>query len=329
MAEIVPKTVLPRRQLGRTGFEVSVVGVGGWLGLLDDPQAEPALKKAEAIKAVRHAVDLSVNYFDTAPGYGNGEAERHLGLALKALSRNERERLYVSTKVGTHPERPQGYDSDSIFWSIEQSLSTLFADYIDIVYVHDPSTDKHMDKILSQGGAIEALENLKEQSIIGAIGLGVGAHRFLRRAIESGRFDIILTPYDYTLIRASALPVIELAAARGVGVVNGSPYNAGLLAGLDPDIAAVRRRPSIVEELNRARALWQWCQKRGLDIGALAMQYSLRNELIGVTLAGPRTAQEVEGNVHHATVPLPPDVWDELDYFLKTLGPGPPGGESI
>jgi len=314
--------------LGRTGYEVSVLGIGGWLGLLDDPQAKRAFKEAEAVKAVRRAVDLGVNYFDTAPGYGNGEAERHLGLALNALPQEERARLYVSTKVGSHPERPQRYDVDAILWSVEQSLGVLFADDVDIVYVHDPLTDEHMDQILGRGGALEALEHLKEQGVIGAIGLGIRTHRFLLRAIESDRFDVILTSYDYTPIRASALPVIKQAVARGVGVVNGSPYSAGLLAGLDPDVAAARRTPLSMEDLERARALWQWCQKRGLDVGALAMQYSLRNELISVTLAGPRTAQEVEANVRHATATLPPGIWDELSRFQKTLGPAPPGGGS-
>ena len=328
MAETGSKTVLPRRRLGRTGYEVSVLGVGGWLGLLDDPKAVPAFKEAAAIRAVHRAVDLGVNYFDTAPGYGHGEAERHLGLALKALPREERTRLYVSTKVGSHPARPQRYDADSVLWSVEQSLSVLFADRIDIVYVHDPVTDEHMKQILRRRGAVEALERLKGQGVIGAIGLGVRSHRFLRRAIQSGRFDVVLTPYDHTPIRASALPVIEHAAARGVGVVNGSPYNAGLLAGSDPDIAATRRTPLSAEDLRRARALWQWCRKRGLDVGALAMQYSLRNELIGATLAGPRTAREVEANVRHATEILPAGIWDELDRFLKKLGPAPPGGEA-
>jgi D-threo-aldose 1-dehydrogenase len=184
-----------------------------------------------------------------------------------------------------------------------------------------------MDRILDHGGAVEALEHCRAQGIIGAIGLGVRSHHFLYRAIESGRFDVILTPYDYTPIRASARPLIERAAACGVGVVNGSPYNAGLLAGLDPDVAAERRKPSNMEDLERARTLWQWCQTRGVDAGALAMQYSLRNERISVTLAGPRTAKEVEANVRHATATLPPDVWDELERFQRILGPAPLGGE--
>lgn len=317
---------LPRRRLGRTAYEVTVYGVGGWLGVLDDPHATPRQSEAAAIEAVRRAVDLGVNYFDTSPAYG--PAERHLGLALRELTREERGRLRIATKAGTHPERAYRYDGDSIRWSVEQSLGVLATDRIDVLLVHDPRTDAEMDQVMAPGGALEALEGLKAQRVIGAIGIGVRTHRFLRRAIESGRFDVILTPYDYTLLRSTAAPVIELAAASDVGVINGSPYLAGLLAGPNPDVAAGRRPPESSRDLERARKLWRWCQERDLDLGALAMQFSIRNQHIGVTLAGPRTAAEVETNIGHATTAFPATVWDELGELLGSLGPTSPGGEA-
>jgi D-threo-aldose 1-dehydrogenase len=150
----------------------------------------------------------------------------------------------------------------------------------------------------------------------------------LRRAVESGRFDVILTPYDYTPLRDSAGGLIAEAAARDVGVINGSPYAAGILAGGDPDAAAARRAPLAPRDLERARLLWRWGQERGLDLGAVAMQFSLRRPDIAVTLAGPRTAAEVEGNVRHALTPLPADVWDDLRRVLETLPPPAAGGEA-
>lgn len=319
---------LPIRRLGRTGFDVSALGVGGWLGRLEDSRLTAADRERAAIDAVRRAVQLGVTYFDTSPAYGpNVEAERHLGLGLKALDRSDRARLRIATKTGTHPERRNRYDADSTRWSVDSSLANLFAERIDVLLVHDPRDGSDMDAIMAAGGALETLERLKERGTIGAVGLGVRTHRFLRRAIESGRFDVILTPYDYTLLRASAAPVIELAVSRDVGVINGSPYAAGLLAGLDPDAAAQRRGALSDRDLDRARALWRWCRERALDLGALAMQFSLRHVGIAVTLAGPRTAEEVEGNVRHATTPIPEAVWTELDAFLGTLGPPAPGGE--
>src|SRR5262245_30121319 len=112
-------TTLPRRRVPKTGFELSVVGAGGWIGQKYDPAVnsdpnkpvwgsvsrDQGLKEASAIAAVRRAIELGINYFDTAPMYGNGEAEVLLGVGLNALSKEERAQTYLSTKVGNHPER--------------------------------------------------------------------------------------------------------------------------------------------------------------------------------------------------------------------------------
>jgi aryl-alcohol dehydrogenase-like predicted oxidoreductase len=211
---------LPRRKLGRVGYELSIVSAGGWLGQLFDPAkagtwggttSDQAAREAAAEEAVRRAIALGINYFDTAPMYANGEAERLLGVGLKALSAAERQPLFVSSKVGAHPEIPKGYDHDTIMYSLERSLKKLHTEQLDIVYIHDPENDAHMDQMLGPDGAVETLEGLKAQGVVGAIGLGNRTHRVLRRAIESGRFDAILPSYDYTPIRDSAAPVIELA----------------------------------------------------------------------------------------------------------------------
>ena len=163
--------VLPRRKLGKTDIELTVFGVGGYLGLLVDDQASKADGERAAIAAVRRALDLGVGYFDTAPSYGGGEAERHLGLGLRELSAKERGGLRVSTKVGTHPQKSQCYDADSIRWSLEQSLARLFCDAVDIVYIHDPGEDAHMDQIFGPDGALQALEKLREEGVLQALSL--------------------------------------------------------------------------------------------------------------------------------------------------------------
>ena len=317
---------IERKKLGRTDISLTTLGVGGYLGALEDPQAGDGECEAAAVAAVRRAVDLGIRYFDTSPGYG--KAERHLGLGLRELSTGERAELTVSTKVGTHPQRPQQYDADSVRWSLDRSLELLFCNRVDIVFVHDPNSDDHMDQILAPGGAVDALEELKQQGAIRAIGLGVRNHRFLRRAVDSGRFDAILPSYDYHPLRTTALPVMELADSRGMGVVNGSPYNAGLLAGIDLNVAA-KRRPPREADLVRARKLWEFCRERSIDLGVLAVQFSLRCAAVHATLVGPRTAGEVEENIRHSTTGLPPDTWEDLDAFVADLQPvAAPGGES-
>ena len=318
--------IIPTRQLGRSGIAVTALGIGGYLGLLDDPDDPESAREAAAIEAVRRAMDLGIRYFDTAPGYGGGAAERYLGLGLAELSNSERDAITVSTKVGNPPQRRQQYDADAVRWSFDRSTGILGR--IDIVYVHDPSADEHMDEILGPRGAFQVLEELKREGAIRALGLGVRNHRFLRRAIHSGRCDVILPSYDYHPLRASAGPVFRLASERGVGVANASPYNAGLLAGIDLERAASRRAPAD-PDLERARQLWDWCRERSVDLGVLAVQHNLRNFDIDCVLVGPRSAEEVEENVRHATTSLPDEIWQELEEFTDHLRPSAaPGGES-
>lgn len=315
---------IPKRQLGRSGITVTALGAGGYLGLLPDPQSPESAREAASVEAVRRAVDLGIGYFDTSPGYG--PAERYLGLGLRELSNCERTAITVSTKVGTHPQQRQQYDADAVRWSFDRSTQILGP--IDIVYVHDPSTDEHMDQILDSGGAFQALENFRDEGAIRALGLGVRNHRFLRRAIHSGQCDVILPSYDYHPLRASAAPLFQLASELGVGVANASPYNAGLLAGPNLE-AAARLRPPSDPDMERARQLRDWCQERSIDLGVLAVQHNLRNAHIDTVLVGPRTVGEVEENVRHATTALPDEIWQELEEFTDLLRPsGSPGGES-
>ncbi len=300
--------------------------MGGFLGLLLDPEATPAQCEEAGVEAVRRAVELGVRYFDTSPAYGDGLSERHLAAGLAALDPRVRAGLTVSTKVGTHPERRYAYGADDVRWCFEGSRELLGA--IDVVLVHDPAADEHLDTILGPGGAFEALEELKAAGEIRAIGLGVRPHRFLRRALESGRADVILPSYDYHLIRRSAEPLLAEAAAAGVGVINGSPYQSGLLASVDLDREASRWRPEH-PDVARARAIGAWCAERGLDVGAVAVQFSLREPRIDATLVGPRTAAEVESCLGHAAAELPEGIWEELEGFLARLQPPPePGGEA-
>ena len=306
---------------------MSLLGVGGRIGALSDGGPPNRAEEREAAAAVRRAVDLGVTYFDTAPCYGNGKSEGYLGIALRELSPDERKRLVLSTKVGSHLDRLNQYDADTIKWSFEQSLMKISVEFIHIVYVHDPTEDSHMDLILSDNGALSALEEFKSQGVIGAIGMGVGNHRFLRRFVDSGRADVIIVPYDFNPVRETGRELIGYAEDAGVGVVNASPYMAGLLAA--PDVESIREHATFpAATKKRAELIYRWCRDHGHDPATMAMQFALRHTGIGTVLAGPRTATEVTENVRHATTEIAPEVWDEFMTFLASLDPAAPGGEA-
>ena len=319
---------LPLRRLGRLDLELTVLGLGGaFLGMRRDRETTPQERGEIASEVVRRAVALGINYVDTSPLYQSEVAERSLGTALGELSAAERARVHLSTKVGTRPGMVGRYDRAAVFASLERSREALGREYLDVVYVHDPQSDEQVDAILGSGGAAEAILEQKAAGSVGALGLGVRTHRWQRRCIEDGRFDAVLLPYDYNLARASAGPLIKLAQARGVGVVNASPYLRGLLAGPDP-AAQMAYHAQEAQDVECAAAIHAWCRRRALDVGALAMQFSTRQRGIASTLVGSRDVAEFDASYRHATAALPNGAWREFAAAAEAFPPAAPGGET-
>ena len=305
-----------------------MLGVGGaFLGAARD-RDNPAAERAEiATATVRAAVEFGINYIDTSPFYQDEVAERSLGIALGALPAEQRERVYVSTKVGTRLGMVGQYDGASVRRSLAISREALGRDYLDIVFVHDPVSDEQVNRILAAGGAAEAVQELKAAGMVGALGLGVRNHRWQRRCMEDGRFDVVLLPYDYSPARDSARSLIELAREHDVGVVSASPYLRGLLAGPDPADQA-RHGNQEPRDVQRAAAVYAWCRQRGVDVGALAVQFSTRNTGIASTLVGSRDAAEIAASYRHATAELPQGIWAEFEEAAARMPAAASGGET-
>lgn len=296
---------LPRQRLGKSDLDVPAIALGG-AGLGSRDQSDD-----EAIATIHYAVEAGIDYFDTSPLYG--ESERRFGVALEGVDRSS---LVISTKTGTHPERPGDYSWNGTMWSVENSLRTLKTDYLDLVLVHDPNrfSENGMAPIFADGGALEALEDLKRQGVIRAIGLGQKRFDYHRQAIESDRFDVILTFNNYHPLDISAADwLLPLAKQHDVGVLNGSPMAHGLLIGQDPDLLASQRDwGNIAELLPDARLLYAWCREQGIPMAGLIFQFCMRQPLIDCTLSGAMTRDELEENLRAATMQLPEGVWDEL-----------------
>ncbi|MGV3723253.1 MAG: aldo/keto reductase, partial [Actinomycetota bacterium] len=209
----------PHRVLGRTGREVTALGLG--CASLNDCYGR-ATHDEWAIATVRRALELGIRYFDTSAGYG--ESERRLGLGLQGWPREE---YFLATKAGTR-HGAKDYSADGTLRSVEESLRLLNTDCLDLLLIHDPDD---FTPAFQPGGALAALERLKAEGVIRAIGLGVRSHEHHRRAIRDGRFDAILTYLDYTLLGQPALPLIDEAYEAGVAVALGSPLATGFLSG--------------------------------------------------------------------------------------------------
>lgn len=297
---------LPRRRLGRSELQVPSLALGGaGLGGVFGGAEEEA-----AIDTVHYALSRGIDFIDTSPYYR--ESERRIGLALRDHPRQE---FILSTKAGTHPDRFQDYSRDAILWSVDNSLRLLGTDYLDLVMVHDPSD---MASVMEPGGALDALEELREQGVVRAVGVGLRELEFHRIAIESGRVDVILTFCAYNLLNTSAVDwLLPLAARHDVGVLNGAVLLFGLLAG---DPIQLEEKPwFLAPDLNAARQLYSWSAARDIPLQALALQYSLRQPLVHCTLTGAKTKTELEENLRAATYPIPEAMWKEFEDLVTTL----------
>lgn len=285
---------LETRRLGRTEMRPRALGLGcAWFG-------SPGSSDREATDGVRHAIDLGINFIDTSPSYG--ESERRLGRALAA---GYREKVYLQSKSGTHPARPGDFSSKGTRWSVENSLRLLGTDYLDSCLIHDPAD---IGAPLAPGHALEELLRMKEEGLVRHIGLGARNHEMHRRAIETGRMDILLSYLDYTLLDQSAAEtILPLARGRDVGVILASPLGMGRLAGPEPD---ARTDP-------RAHAMWQWCRDRGVSLRHLALQFCLAAPIDGIVLYGPANRKEVLEGYEAATEEIPVEIWRD---FSKTFG---------
>jgi aryl-alcohol dehydrogenase-like predicted oxidoreductase len=300
--------LLRRRRLGRTHMEVTELALGGvGIGGLYGPVPE-----AEAARVIHRALQLGINYLDTSPLYM--ESEERIGRAFARLG-GKPPGLYLSTKTGTHPTRRGDYSAAGTRWSVENSLRLLGVGSVDCVLLHDPRSNAELEQALGPGGAVEELERMKREGKLRAIGLGVREHHYHRRAILSGKIDVILTYADYNLVNRSAAPLIQEAANAGVGVILAQVLLAGLMGSADPsEDKRLQQRPEF-----RAALDWhRWAKEREVSLPAVAIQFGLRNPNVGCVLVGAKAVREVEENVAAVSQPIPDEIWREVEHRLRS-----------
>ena len=305
--------------LGRSGLDVTQFGLGtAPLGGLFAPVSD-----AEAEATIARAWSLGVRYFDTAPLYGFGLAEQRLGRFLRTQPRDE---YVISTKVGrllrasersseddhykgTSNLRPQfDYSYDGVMRSVDESLARLGLDRLDILLVHDP--DDHYDAAVS--GAFRALQKLRDDGSVRAIGAGMNQSEMLTRFAEAVPVDCFLLAGRYTLLDQGALDALfPICLARNIGILLGGIYNSGILA--DPHgTAKFNYEDADAALVARARELDALCKQHGTSLKAAAIQFVLAHPAVTVALQGARSAVEAADNVAMANTPVPPAFWQEL-----------------
>ena len=328
-----------KRRLGRTSLEVTVLGLG--CATLGGHRVPVTRDDAEAI--VRAAWASGVRYIDCAPFYGYGQAERCVGDALREMPRDE---WVLSTKVGRllrprtqapaaepyrHPlpfNTAFDYSYDGVMRAFEDSLQRLGLARIDILYVHDIGAAQHREAHsdvmrIFRGGGYRALEELRRNGQVRAIGIGVNEREVLLEAMQWGDWDAFLLASRYTLLEQDPLDdLLPKCQQSGISIVVGAVHNTGVLAGRD----SWNYRPAPAEIAARVNAIQAACDRHAVPLIAAALQFPLAHPAVAAVLPGPRNIEEMEENSELLRYPIPSALWADLrDAKLIHSGAPTPG----
>ena len=345
--------------LGSSDVEVTVLGLGSApLGGLF-----AAVTDSEADSTIEGAWECGIRFFDTAPCYGYGVAERAMG---RVLSHKPRSELTLATKVGrllladgdparedmmvqyqgvhlyrgVPPVRPFfDFSADAVLRSLDSSLERLGLDRVDVVHIHDP--DDWHDEALE--GAFPVLDRLRSEGVIGAIGAGMGQWQMLARFAQEADFDCFLLAGRYTLLDQSALAeLLPICEQRDISIIAGGVYNSGILCNPEPRRAGnAERTPNAIESwrqnvtfdytpaskewAERAQRLKDVCDRHDVPLMAAAIQFPLAHPAVACVLTGPRSVAELDENVRMFEYDIPDDLWSELraEHLLPDHAPIP------
>ena len=263
------------RRLGRTGLEVSAIGFGA-IKL-------PKISEEEATAALMRALELGVNFIDTARNYRDSESK--IGAALKG----RRDEFVLATKTSTR-------DADGAQTDLETSLANLQTDFIDVYQLHSVSTPEAWEEAMGAGGALEAAQQARSEGLVRHIGITI--HRALgvmRQAIECGEFETIMVAYSPLDQEGVETEILPLAAEHDMGVITMKPLSGGALC-LPPE-----ERPA-----------------GGDPVARDSLRYILGNPAVTVAIPGIEAVGEVEQNVAIAS-PFVPLTDDERDALTKRI----------
>ena len=280
----------------------------------------------DAAAAVGTAWECGWRYFDVAPHYGLGLAERRLGAALRDKPRDD---YVLSTKVGrllvesgtpmadddgyavtSSLRREWDFSRDGIRRGIDDSLERLGTDRLDIVYLHDP--DDHFGPALETG--FPALAELRDEGVVGAIGSGMNQSAMLAEFVRRVDLDVILLAGRYSVLDHDALDdVLPACVDNDVRVVAAGVFNSGLLADDRPRPGATfDYAPAGPDLVARANAVADVCAAYGVTLPAVALRFPLAHPAVAGVVVGCRDAAQVRRNAELATTPIPAQVWSDL-----------------
>jgi D-threo-aldose 1-dehydrogenase len=336
-------TVTDFRRIGSTDLVVTELGFGSApLGNRFRP-----LDEGHCQALVDDAWERGIRLFDTAPMYGYGLAENRLGTALRNRPRGE---YVLSSKVGRLLTPTSGQRSSDPMWdstppmkivydysysatlrSIEDSLQRMLTDHIDIVLIHDCDRYGHGDNqpvVFEQAmnEAARALIDLRDEGVVGAVGIGVNETDVCIAAANRADFDVFLLAGRYTLLEQDPLDeLMPLCANRGISLILGGVYNSGILATGAVPGARYNYEAAGEEVMSRVAAIQELCTAHDVPIAAVSLQFALANPAVASVVLGASKIGEQAANFAAASTAIPSSLWDAMrdEGYLRPAAPIP------
>lgn len=308
---------LPHHTFGSTGLDVSAICVGssGWGRLLVDETPEQRDVRIGAMLGHLSRDQSACNFIDSSNIYSDGLSEQLIGEAFR--DHGVPSGIVIQTKLDRHNVTGE-FTSDRMWASLEESLTRLGVDRIQVLYLHDP---EHIGFAASMepGGPVDALLDMKKQGLASHIGISGGPVSLLDRFVGTGLFDAIVTHNRYTLVDRSADALIEHAAQRGMGITNAAPFGGGVLTGASRFSNTYGYAPAKPAVQTAIAEISRLCDRARVPVAAAALQLSVRDSRIHSTIVGAGSTRQLESNLSLLDVAIPEALWSEIDAVV----PGP------
>lgn len=319
-----------KRKFGRTDLEVTAFG----FGTAPIGNIFREIDEATSDAMIQGAWDAGVRYYDTAPMYGHGLSELRTGHSLRWKRRDD---FVLSSKVGRRllPARRDSikfepwtnaapfvvefdYTYDGTMRAFGDSLQRMALERMDICFIHDIDVFTRGDEqpeVFRQAmdGAWKALESLREQGVVKAIGVGVNEWEVCHAALKERDFDCFLLAGRYTLLEQDALnEFLPLCEERGAAVVVGGGFNSGILATGAREGAKYNYAPAPAGIMDKVRRMEAVCADHDVPLPAAALQFVVAHPAIPSFIAGTRNVAQLEQNLTWFSHPIPAEFWADL-----------------
>jgi len=293
------------RPLGQTGLKLSRLSFGASsLG-----QEFRQVDLQEAIRSVRTALDLGMNFIDTSPFYGRGMSECLLGVALRDVPRDQ---YYLGTKLGRNDRAHFDFSARRVAESVDVSLSRLGVEYLDVMLCHDIEF-VDMSQIVAE--TLPALRKIQQQGKVRFVGISGYPMNIFRYVLDRAELDVVLSYNHYTLQNTMLAGLVPFLRQKGVGIMNAAPFSARLLT--NSPLPPWHKATAEVRAACRKAA--EYCSAQGIDIAQLAVQFSLAAPDLTTCIVGSANPDNVRKWAQWADLPMDQKLLSEVQEILRPI----------